>query len=145
MDYRSAFAISAAGMSVEKLRLDVTALNLANMNSTQGADGQLFKPMRVVATLGGANFASQFEASASSLTSLLPAGRIEAMDVAPRVVHDPGHPDADEQGRVKLPGVNHLGEMVNMMSALRAYEANVVALNAAKTMAQRALDIGGAA
>ncbi len=144
MDYRSAFAISAAGMSVEKLRLDVTALNLANMNSTKGVDGQLFKPLRVVAKLGAASFASQFDAS-SSLASLLPAGRIEEMNVAPRIMHDPGNPDADEKGNVQLPGVNHLGEMVNMMSAIRAYEANVVALNTAKTMAQRALDIGGAA
>jgi flagellar basal-body rod protein FlgC len=145
MDYRSAFAISAAGMGVEKLRLDVTALNIANMNSPKGPDGELFKPLRVVSKLAAADFSSQFSALSAPLSAMVPSGHVEAMNVAPRFVQDPGNPAADEQGRVQLPGVNHLNEMVNMMSALRAYEANVVALNAAKTMAQRALDIGGGA
>ena len=142
MDFQNAFAISAAGMSVEKTRLDVTAMNLANMNSTKGADGQLYRPLRVVASSGSDSFATQFSRQAG-LNKLLPQVKIEAMSVAPRVVHDPGHPDADTNGNVSLPAVNHLTEMVNMTTALRAYEANVVAMNAAKTMALRALDIGG--
>ncbi|MBB5020309.1 flagellar basal-body rod protein FlgC [Chitinivorax tropicus] len=142
MDYRSAFAISAAGMNLEKTRLDVTALNLANMHTTVGPDGKLFQPSRVVASLRAVNFGQQFDNLLTSTNLMLPMAKIETMEVAPRVIHDPGHPDADKNGNVSLPGVNHLNEMINMMSALRAYEANVVAMNAAKVMAQRALDIG---
>ncbi|KAF0813398.1 Flagellar basal-body rod protein FlgC [Andreprevotia sp. IGB-42] len=143
MDYLSAFAISAAGMRVEKMRLDVTALNLANMNSTRGADGQLYQPLRVVAS-AATSFDGHFS-QAAQLQAMLPQGQIEPLDVAPRKVHDPGHPAADAAGDVEMPAINHLGEMLNMATALRAYEANVVAMNAAKTMALRALEIGGGA
>ena len=141
MDYRNAFAISAAGMSVEKMRLDVTSLNLANMHTTKGADGKLYQPMRVVAT-PVTNFAQKFD-SLGGAQAGLPSVRIEPMSVTPKQVYEPGHPDADERGYVTMPGVNHLTEMVNMMTALRAYEANVVAMNAAKSMAQHALELGG--
>ncbi|WP_137939832.1 flagellar basal body rod protein FlgC [Chitinivorax sp. B] len=142
MDYRNAFAISAAGMNLEKTRLDVTALNLANMHTTVGPDGKIFQPSRVIASTRTVSFGQQFGDMMTSANVTLPMAKVETMDVAPRVVHDPGHPDADNNGNVSLPGVNHLSEMINMMSALRAYEANVVAMNAAKVMAQRALDIG---
>ncbi|MFC4161854.1 flagellar basal body rod protein FlgC [Chitinimonas lacunae] len=143
MDYRNAFAVSAAGMTVQKLRLDVTALNLANMQTTRGVDGKPFQPMRVVVDGQVSAFANQFDRLASGGTAALPQVRIETMNVAPRLVLDPGHPDADERGYVSLPGVDHVGEMVNLSGALRTYEANVVALNAAKAMAQKALELGG--
>lgn len=148
MDYSSSFHISAAGMRVEKLRLDVTALNIANINASRSETGGLFKPLRVVAhTARAASFQTALldAAEGAPWQVGVPEAGVLPRDVAPRKVHDPGHPDADAQGNVFYPGVDHLGEMVNMVSALRAYEANVVALNAAKTMASRALDIGGGA
>lgn len=149
MDYSSSFQISAAGMRVEKLRLDVTALNIANINASRSETGGLFKPLRVVAHTAAqpASFeAALADASAGAAWQVgVPEAGVLPRDVAPRKVHDPGHPDADAQGNVYYPGVDHLGEMVSMVSALRAYEANVVALNAAKTMATRALEIGGGA
>jgi len=65
------------------------------------------------------------------------------MRVAPRMVYEPGHPHADTKGYVAYPGVDQSTQMVNMASALRAYEANVVAMNAARVMAARTLEIGG--
>jgi len=145
MDYRDAFRISAAGMAGEKLRVDVTALNLANMNSSAKTAAGLFKPLSVVAQSRGVSFEGLMQA-----TQLVPAGalaipeaRVEAQDVAPRYVHDPAHPHADERGMVAYPGVNHAREMVNLVAALRSYEANVVAVNTTRSLAQRALDIGG--
>lgn len=143
MDYRNAFAVSAAGMNVQKLRLDVTALNLANMQTTRGVDGKPYQPMRVVVDGQVSAFADQFDRLSQGGATAMPQVRLEAMNVAPRLVLDPGHPDADERGYVAMPGVDHIGEMVTLSGALRAYEANVVALNAAKAMAQKALELGG--
>lgn len=142
MDYSTAFQISAAGMTLEKARVDVTALNIANMHTGRAADGTLYQPLRVVAKPGqAASFAATYEALG------VQAGpqdvHAEPVMAAPRLVHEPGHPQADERGYVAYPGVNHSEEMVNLVGALRAYEANVVAMNAAKTMALKALDIGG--
>ncbi|GAB2842847.1 flagellar basal body rod protein FlgC [Pseudoduganella ginsengisoli] len=144
MDYRNAFAISATGMTVEKTRLDTTAVNLANVHSTRGPDGKLFQPLTVRVAEGQAAFAAGFERLAGS--HQLRGARVLAIEptaVAPHKVYEPGNPDADERGYVALPGVNQVTEMVNLAGALRAYEANVVAMNAAKTMALKALELGG--
>jgi flagellar basal-body rod protein FlgC len=145
VDYTSAFEISAAGMNLERARVDATALNLANMHSTRGADGTLFQPVRVVAgSIPVPAFAASYETLRGDIT--MPANvRMEPTLAPPRLVHEPGHPQADEKGFVAYPGINHLGEMVNLVSALRAYESNVIAMNAAKTMALKALEIGGTA
>jgi flagellar basal-body rod protein FlgC len=143
MDYRNAFAISATGMNVEKMRLDVTAVNLANVNSTRGADGKLFQPLHVSSTEAATNFASGFEQMAGTALHGAHIVGVEPTEAPPRKVYDPGNPDADAKGFVSMPGVNQVTEMVNLSSALRAYEANVVAMNAAKTMALKALELGG--
>ncbi|NHZ42583.1 flagellar basal body rod protein FlgC [Massilia aquatica] len=143
MDYRNAFAISASGMTVEKTRLDTTAVNLANVHSTRGPDGKLFRPLTVKVGEAGASFAAGFTQLQGAALRGAEVVRIEEANVAPRMVYEPGNPDADAKGYVAMPGVNQVTEMVNLASALRAYEANVVAMNAAKTMALKALDLGG--
>jgi|SRR5450830_723761 len=150
MDYTQAFAISAAGMTVERTRVDVATINLANANTVQGADGNAYRPLRAIARVANsatASFSDLVDASGDggqvSLPAL-PAVSVEAADVAPRLVYEPGHPFANTKGFVSYPGVDTAVEMVTMMSATRAYEANVAAMNAAKTMALKALDIGGA-
>ncbi len=144
MDYRNAFAISASGMSVEKLRLDVTAANLANIHSGKRVDGTLFQPMQVVSTEAHGQFSTQFEQQSGVQLHGAQVVGVTTMPTEPRMVFQPGNPDADDKGFVTEPGVNQVTEMVNMASALRAYEANVVAMNAAKTMALKALELGGA-
>jgi flagellar basal-body rod protein FlgC len=140
MDFYSAFEISATGMNIERMRLDVSAINLANANTTRGPDGVLFKPLRLVAEP-----AAPFSQLVSQFTDGAVAPRrveVKEMNVPPREVFDPGHPDADERGFVAYPAVNPVSEMIQLVGITRAYEANVRALNAAKTMALRALEIG---
>ena len=144
MDYFAAFAISASGMTVEKTRLDVTALNLANASSTR-AGGKLYVPLTVVSA---PKQGARFEQLVSSYAASLPALGAEVVAVrptgaAPRLVHEPGHPDADGRGFVAYPAINTVHEMMTIITATRAYEANLSALNAARSMAQRALEIGG--
>ena len=124
--------ISASGMAAERLRLQVTAENLANANSTKGADGQPYRRKSVTLQ------------EAQSFGDVL--GGVEAtgivQDPSPgRRVYDPGNPDADTQGYVTMPNVDSVTEMVDLISAQRGYDANVQALNAAKQMFQKALDI----
>ncbi len=143
MDYSSAFQISAAGMNLERSRVEATTLNLANMHVPQDVKGAGFQPLRAVARSAALpSFAASYEALGAQL-ALPTEVRLEPTGAAPRLVHEPGHPQADEKGFVAYPGVNHLSEMVNLVSATRAYEANVVAMNAAKAMALKALEVGG--
>lgn len=146
MDYMSAFQISASGMNVEKLRVDVTAVNIANMHSTRTVDGTPFRPLRVISgQFRSPAFASTFETLQGEwrLNGTQVLG-VQPMEVAPRLAYEPSHPDADEKGFVAYPGVNQVNEMMNLVTALRGYEANVVAMNAAKVMALKALELGGA-
>ena len=139
MDYSSTFAISAAGMNVERLRVDVAAMNLANANAAMTPNGVNYQPMQVVAT---ATKVGSFGALVNG--SLVgPQAVIEPGTQAPRQVLEPGNPAADAHGFVRYPGVDTTVEMMTLMSATRAYEANVSALNAARSMAMKALEIGG--
>ncbi|GAB7541608.1 flagellar basal body rod protein FlgC [Cupriavidus sp. 8B] len=152
MDYARAFAISAAGMAVERTRVDVAALNLANANTIVGGNATTFQPLRVVtqatAPMGSGlpSFADRIEEGLDALDSpgfTLPQARTEASGAQPRMVYEPGHPFADDKGFVAYQGVDAASEMVTLMGALRAYEANVAAMNTARTLSLKALDIGG--
>jgi flagellar basal-body rod protein FlgC len=142
MDYAAAFRISASGMALEKTRLDVTAANIANMHSAGTSAGAVYRPMKVVAATLPLTFSQQFGALVATGGGVQVAS-VEPAQVTPRMVYEPGHPYADAQGMVAYPGVDHTAEMMNLNTALRAYEANVVAMSATRTMAARTLDIGG--
>lgn len=144
MNYMAAFEISASGMTVERARLDSTAVNLANVNSTRGADGAAFRPLRVVSGPRAERFSATMDAfSAARSVPGVEVSEIRQLDLPARMVFEPSHPDADQKGFVAYPGINPVAEMVTLIATMRAYEANVVAMNAAKTMAMKALDIGG--
>ncbi len=139
MSYQQAFSISAAGMDVERLRVEVATLNLANANTVAGADGRLYQPLRVVSAASSqVLFSSVMGAHMQG-----PTAWVEPNEVAPKQVLDPGHPMADAKGFVAQPDVDPAAEMMTMMSALRSYEANVAAMNTARTMALKSLEIGG--
>jgi flagellar basal-body rod protein FlgC len=128
-----AFAISGSGMTAERLRMDVIASNLANADSTQGANGQPYRRRMVVLQAGSPSFDQV-------LSGVKVAGIVE--DQSPlRRVYDPSHPDADAQGYVTLPNVNPVTEMVDLITSSRGYEANVTAMNAAKQMFSKTFDI----
>ncbi len=135
MDYTQAFAISASGMNLERTRVEVAALNLANANTVAGPDGQLYRPMRVVARATFGDAVTQGLAAANV--------QLEPTLQEPRSVYEPGHPLANAKGFVTYAGVDSATEMVTLMGAMRSYEANVAAMNTARSMALKALDIGG--
>jgi flagellar basal-body rod protein FlgC len=140
MDYLSAIAISSAGMQIERTRLDVAAMNIANVHTTRGENGGPFIPLSVT-TSERNSFINTY--NGISLQHALPEAKIiRQTQTVPRLVFEPSHPDANSDGFVAYPGVDTVKEMVNVMTAVRAYEANVVALNAAKSMALKAIDLG---
>ncbi len=144
MDYSPTFAISAAGMALERTRVEVAALNLANAHTTPTAGRLAYSPLRVVAQAAAPDpFAAMMLSAEAVGPAMKPDFQVEPSGVAARMVHEPGHPMADARGFVSYPGVDPAAEMVALMSATRAYEANVAAMNATRTMALKALDIGG--
>jgi len=139
-----AINISGSGLSAERLRMDVTAENLANAQSTRGPDGQPYRRKEVVLQQAGGGFAGALRTasagSPSGARGVEVAGIVE--DQAPnRQIYDPGHPDADDRGYVAMPNVDSVTEMVDLISASRAYEANVTAMQTAKSMFARTLDL----
>ena len=155
----SAMDASASGLTAQRLRLDLIASNLANADTTRTERGEPYRrQVAVLAPREGPGLFSGFLGAAQSAavdgdgsgeTGAAAAGGVRVVavveDQSPfKVKYDPSHPDADKDGYVRLPNVNVVTEMVDMMEATRAYEANVTAINAAKTMALRALDIGRA-
>ncbi|AFV11302.1 flagellar basal-body rod protein FlgC [Thermacetogenium phaeum DSM 12270] len=138
------FQISGSGLTAQRLRLDVIAGNIANAETTRSgevdADGRPLPYRRKMVVLeAGRPF--DYYLGKKDPCGVRVRGIVE--DAAPpRLVYNPDHPDADPQGYVRMPNVNVLEEMVDLIDATRAYEANVAALNATKEMCLRALDIG---
>lgn len=138
-----AIDLLASGMTAERLRMDVISNNIANVNTTRTAEGGPYRRQLVV-------FEPRSEQTSFSqmLSREMEAGdgvRVTGIikDNAPlKLMYDPNHPDANRDGYVEMPNVNIVSEMVDMITASRAYEANVTAVNAAKSMALKALDIG---
>jgi flagellar basal-body rod protein FlgC len=128
-----AIDVAGSGLTAQRLQMDVTAGNLANAETTKGANGQPYRRREVVLeeATGSSSFGAAL-AGARAAGGVQVAGIVEDPS-APRRVYDPGHPDADAQGYVSLPNVNPVTEMVDLISASRSYEADVTAMQAAKT------------
>lgn len=140
-----AIDVAGSGLAAERLRMDVTAGNLANAETTQGANGQPYQRREVVlqeAQPSGPSFDSML-ANASDAS---PAAGVQVAGIVndptpPRQVYDPGNPAANAQGYVLMPNVNPVTEMVDLISSSRSYEANVTAMQASKTMFTQALGL----
>jgi len=158
----SGFNISAMGLTAQRKRLNAIADNMANAETSKTEDGGPYKRKIVVLTAGpDQSFSSTLgsmevklaatnsqhfsEVNTESGTTEEIGGAVEATeknDTSPfKMIYDPGNPDADKDGYVKMPNINIVTEMVDMMSASRSYEANVTALDASKTIAKDALEI----
>lgn len=135
---------AASGLTAERLRMDVISNNIANVNTTRTAEGGAYKRQMVVFAPRGANEASFAQVLSEKLNtgSGVRVVGINKDDSPSRKVYDPAHPDANKEGYVEMPNVNVVSEMVDMISATRGYEANVTVVNAAKSMALKALEIG---
>jgi flagellar basal-body rod protein FlgC len=139
MDFLSALRISASGLSAQRTRVNLASSNLANAESTRGPDGKPYR--RLDPVLEAVPFSDQLQAADGAQPMGVRVTRV-AQDQGPgKRLYNPAHPDADATGFVTLPDVNPIHEVVNLMSASRAYDANATAVETLKTMAQRALDI----
>jgi len=131
----SALDISASGLSVERTRMNVIANNLANANSTRTPEGGPFRRQLVIVRGAEARDPNRIENLGADVTAVID-------DPAPfPLVFNPGHPDANADGYVAMPNVNVVEEMVDMITALRAYQANITAIDASKNMVRNSLDI----
>ena len=144
MDTLTAMQISGSALKAERTRLNIAAMNLANANTTRTMEGGPYKAKSVVFAAKPVEGVS-FQDALNSTTERLRKVEVVQIseDKAPfKEVYDPTHPDADANGVVRFPNVNVADQMVDMMSAKRSYEANVTALDAVKSMALKALEIG---
>lgn len=159
----NAIQLSAQGLSVQRAKMNTVAKNIANAETTRTDEGGPYRRERVVVNEDKVkgNFSTQLKQAHLKLQQTNPGhlptrattvrGDSEfssvEMEAVPdkqsafKLVHDPSHPDADEEGYVRYPDIEIVNEMVDMMAAARAYEANTVAISTAKKMAEESLDI----
>jgi len=133
MSILSIFDITGSAMAAQSKRLNVSASNMANVDSVAGPDGQPYRPKQVVfevnthpgQQIGGVKVADVIE-----------------IDSPERRVYEPGNPLADEEGYVRKPNVDVVSEMVNTISASRSYQANIEVMNSAKSLMNKTLTLG---
>ncbi|MAF91988.1 MAG: flagellar basal body rod protein FlgC [Bdellovibrionota bacterium] len=143
MDFLSSMRISSSGMTANRRRMNTISSNIANVNTTRTPEGGPYRRKDVVleAIPDAKSFGEILDTNQKKLN------RVQVTDIAvdqtaPRLVYDPNHIDANEQGYVAYPNINLMEEMAGMIQATRAYEANASALGASKNMAMTALEIG---
>lgn len=135
-----AIAISRTGLDVEWQRIQVIAQNLANVNTTRTPGGGAYRPMRLLS-------GPQVDFAHRVAGAEVKAGGVDVIGLTPimhdaRRVHEPGHPDADAEGYVSYPGMDHASEMTLLIQTSRAYEANLTAMSIALQMYSRAAELG---
>ncbi len=143
MDFLTSMQIGASGLTAQRQRMDAIASNLANIETTRTPEGGPYKRKDVIFT------ALPLDPFSVTLNDVL-ADQVRKVMVTevvedqspPIMVYNPNHPDANRDGYVAMPNINLMEEMVNLINATRSFEANVQSINAAKSMALRAIDLG---
>ena len=143
MSFLDSMSISASALTATRLRMDVITENMANSNTTRTASGEPYRRKYVVfqEKTNDSEFSAFFNRPQTN------QGGVRVLEIGTdmsefKYDYNPSHPDADENGYVRYPNVEVVQEMVDMMSAYRAYEANITAINTLKDMAIKTLDIG---
>ena len=144
MSFFDSLDIAASGLTAERTRMDVTSENLANAQTTNGTGGQPYQRQEVVLQTIGGNTFSQTLAGAMG-GSATPGG-VEVAGIVndptpDQLVYDPGHPGANKQGYVKMPNVNPVTEMTDLIDESDSYQADVTAMDTTKTMFSKTLDL----
>ena len=151
MSLMGSLNVSASGMSAQRTRMDIISQNIANVNTTRDENGDVYRRQTVVfAEKNDCNFESILTAMQTGISrrsdplgdGVKITGIAEDHVTPMKMVYDPAHPDADEDGYVTMPNVNTVTEMTNLIDATRSFEANVTAFNATKNMALKGLEIG---
>ena len=146
MDLFKAMEITASGLNAERSRMNTIASNLANAKTTRvvGEEGPYKRLDPVFRSVPlSSKFKDLVGEEAADAAALVKVESIREDPNPPMMVFDPSHPDADPSGYVAMPNVNVMQEMVNMITASRAYEAGVTVMSSVKGMARSALNIGG--
>ena len=147
MSFFNSMNVSASGLTAQRLRMDVISENIANVNTTRTNEGGPFRRKTVLfEEIRETPFNSMLRGAGESG----PSGGMGGVKVTNIVrdntpgplVFDPSHPDANAEGFVRMPNINIVEEMINMISATRSYEANITAINNTKAMLSRTLEIG---
>ncbi len=151
MSFFDAISIAASGLTAERTRMDVTSENLANADTTQGANGQPYQRQEVVLQQIGGGFSAALSGAmgvpgGTTQVNGTAAGGVQVAGIvndptADQEVYDPGNPSANAQGYVKMPNVNPVNEMVDMIDESRSYESDVTAMSTAKEMYEKTLDL----
>jgi flagellar basal-body rod protein FlgC len=143
MDLESALQISASGLKANRTWINVLTANLANVNTARTAEGGPYTRKTVIfETTSAEGFADELDAAMEG-----GAEKVEVAEIVPdkrdfKQVYDPGNPDADAKGIVLMPNINPVEEIANLVNASRSYEANLAALQTAKQLATKTLEIG---
>lgn len=144
MDFMTAIDVGASALKAERTHLNVISMNLANAKTTRTVDGGPYRRKEVV--FKETEVQSPFsKAMNSALDQDVKGVRVDSVQTDNRPlkqVYEPGHPDANKDGYVSYPDINVVEEMTNMLSAMRAYEANVSTITTSKSMFSKALEIG---
>ncbi len=144
MGFFGSLDIGASGLTAQRVRMDIISQNIANVNTTRTEDGTPYRRKDVLFEERAGSFSDALSAASDKLSNGQGVRVTKIVEDSSefKKVYEPGHPDADEEGYVNMPNVDVVTEMVNMISATRSYEANVTSINATKSMAMKALEIG---
>ncbi len=144
MDFLTSMKISSSALAANRKRMGAISSNIANAQTTRTPEGGAYRKKEVVFGSEPArqSFAEILEGELGEKAQSVHATEIISLNNPPILKYEPNHPDANEQGYVAYPSINVMEEMANMISASRAYEANISALNTSKNMAMKALEIG---
>lgn len=144
MDLLTSLKISSSGLSANRKRMNAISSNIANAQTTETAEGGPYRRKEVVFGSEPARetFSEILEGEIGEKVQTVHATEVTSSNRPPILKYEPNNPNADERGYVAYPNINVMEEMANMISASRAYEANVNAINTTKSMAMKALEIG---
>ncbi len=141
MNVLTGISSSSSALNAERIRLEVIAQNIANANTTRGANGLPYQRQQVVFQAALAD-AQNRQNGGGLQTQTVQVAKIQSDNRPPRSVYIPGHPDADANGMVSMPDINTYEEMADYLTASRAYEANLAVVKNARNMALQTLSIG---
>lgn len=144
MDLLTSLRISSSGLSAQKKRMAAISSNIANAQTTRTAEGGPYRKKEVVFGSEPArqSFSEVLDGEIDAMAHSVHATQVISTDRPPIMKYEPNHPDSNEQGYVAYPNINIMEEMANMISASRAYEANINVMKTTKGMAMKALTIG---
>ena len=141
MSVFNSMKINASGLTLERLKMDIASTNIANVNTTRTEEGGPYRRKEVVFQESLLNARNNITDQMEKKSFGVKVTEIMEDDENFKIIYDPNHPDADEDGYVMMPNVNMVDEMISLIKTQRSYEANITALNTSKNILKKALEI----